>query len=584
MSGLTAIGDNNNETTSSHSTLGANNIQWLTNHLTSLYRKEITEKPTKFNKEMSFENHINELEKYMKIVKVEDDIGKICLLLESLGQAEKDELLFEPEYEENSSSYKWHTTKLRALFPSKGNKTVDLVDLFNLKQQGMSFSDFASSIKSEILKRKYYIDKNDYQKIALKIFLAGFDDNNLSNAIKAQKPQTIGEALDMLKRVKKQESQDKICAANYKQNNETDDLKKQIAYLTQLVLSLQSKMTSLFDNKNERAQLKTTQSLFCKYCKRSGHSESRCRRKEGTDQRPKCYNCNRAGHFARDCRAPRRVNQINWHQGESYGSSFNVNSNNSCQSIDDQPQSVNCAQINSILIDRDEKLELNNSNNTINRQRVHAPRIPKKHTARPFPQQKHYPTDIINDCEYIEGTRSMNSKGCTFSEVLQNAMTIRPTVEHKKDENNRPILSGRLSGTNTNFFMDTGSEINVIDQMYLNRLLNKQVTLCKNSSKVVSCANGSKLKINGSVSLLVQIGPSEKLLNFLVASTLYPKVIIGIHGMQSLSLNIDLKNSEVITQGVRVPFKSRILSESELLQKNGFFLYDRTGVQDKSQV
>ena len=50
-----------------NSTLGAEQIKWLTNHLSSLYRKDITEKPTKFHRNISFSAHILSIEKYMKI-------------------------------------------------------------------------------------------------------------------------------------------------------------------------------------------------------------------------------------------------------------------------------------------------------------------------------------------------------------------------------------------------------------------------------------------------------------------------------------------------------------------------------------
>ena len=35
-----------------NSTLGAEQIKWLKNHLLSLYRKDITEKPTKFHRDI----------------------------------------------------------------------------------------------------------------------------------------------------------------------------------------------------------------------------------------------------------------------------------------------------------------------------------------------------------------------------------------------------------------------------------------------------------------------------------------------------------------------------------------------------
>ena len=112
----------------------------------------------------------------------------------------------------------------------------------------------------------------------------------------------------------------------------------------------------------------------------------------------------------------------------------------------------------------------------------------------------------------------------------------------------------------------------------------KNVTVKNVGNKNVSCANGSKLDIKGSITLRIQIGLSEKLLQFLVCTSIFPQVILGIHGMQSLGMNIHLKNSEIITKGIRVPFIGKINTESVILKKNSKFLLNRTGVQDKVQA
>ena len=218
-----------------NSTLGAEQIKWLTNHLSSLYRKDITEKPTKFHRNISFSAHILSIEKYMKIVNVNDDLGKICILLESLEQPIKDELLFESDYESNASSYSWHVEKLKFLFPSKDNSTTQLTALFNLKQQGRSFQDLSTLIKSEIIMQSSLIGQTERQEIAVKMFLSGL------NAVKVQKPKTLQEAVKLLNAIKVREFSSLTCAANYKQSSESEmaELKKQIAFLTQLVLSMQ---------------------------------------------------------------------------------------------------------------------------------------------------------------------------------------------------------------------------------------------------------------------------------------------------------------------------------------------------------
>ena len=62
-------------------------------------------------------------------------------------------------------------------------------------------------------------------------------------------------------------------------------------------------------------------------------------------------------------------------------------------------------------------------------------------------------------------------------------------------------------------------------------------------------AHGSKMKFVGSLNMPVQVGPSIKLLNLLVTSSVFPPVIKGPHRMKSLHLNIILEKNEVVSQG-----------------------------------
>ena len=56
-------------------------------------------------------------------------------------------------------------------------------------------------------------------------------------------------------------------------------------------------------------------------------------------------------------------------------------------------------------------------------------------------------------------------------------------------------------------FLDTGSEINVINQSFLEKRLNGKYKLNK-CNLGVNCANGSKMNVVGSLNMHVQVGPS----------------------------------------------------------------------------
>ena len=299
-------------------------IKWLTNYLSSLYRKEINQKPPKFDNNGSMQSHIQAMEKYMALVRIDDDLGKICILLESINQSAKDELMFEINYEANASSYDWHVNKLNELFPLKENTTTNLAELYELKQRNLSFNEFATQIKSEILRRSAFIKKDNFQSLALDIFLTGFNDKNLSLAVRAQKPTTLKEALVHVKTLKVKKNEENIpslafVSKNQDNNNEINDLKKQVAYLTQIVLSLRSSITSLSfkNNSSFTDRHHTPRSPYkkkeCSFCNMSGHTIDECFKKgKRTFTNEKvCFICHKKGHIARVCNE-KRVNQINW--------------------------------------------------------------------------------------------------------------------------------------------------------------------------------------------------------------------------------------------------------------------------------
>ena len=66
----------------------------------------------------------------------------------------------------------------------------------------MSFNEFAKIIKSESLRRSAFIKKDNFQSLALDIFLTGFNNKKLSLAVPAQKPTTLKWALIHVKTLK----------------------------------------------------------------------------------------------------------------------------------------------------------------------------------------------------------------------------------------------------------------------------------------------------------------------------------------------------------------------------------------------
>ena len=97
------------------------------------------------------------------------------------------------------------------LFPSSGNNLVELVDIFSIKQEGKSLKNSVREIKNALVN-----SENDRQKIALKVFLKGIDDENLAKAVKIKKLKSIDEALKLASTIK---LSDKIRLNAFDQHN-----------------------------------------------------------------------------------------------------------------------------------------------------------------------------------------------------------------------------------------------------------------------------------------------------------------------------------------------------------------------------
>ena len=537
--------DENTSTSMGAQPVESPEIKWLTNYFTSLYKKEITEKPKSLSRNGNVDLHLKAVEKYIKMVNVSDDLAKICILLDSLEQNIKDELMFEEDYEVYSNFFNYHIKKLKELLPSKNNYTTELINMYDLKQNSLSFFDFALKIKSEILARADCIPKNDQQNEALKVFIEGLNDKNLINALKLQNPNSINEALKILKHINVKESGKESLNINLinrekPQNIEVDELKKQVAYLTQMVMTLRSKVSFLTNSKEKNF----SSNKFCNYCNMAGHNDKECYRKSKQNSYGKqqftpnqnyirtnsfrkgnpnitCYNCNEKGHIARVCQKQKQLNQINWNDNLSQISS-NQNQTNivteTASEIDENFPTVNALHIkNHAIKDKSTSLQAYKPTRKTNRK-----------------NNKIYSKEIENDYKYVMGERKKNSLGRTYKEALQNSMTIEPSASKKN--NNRPVVKGRINEKNSNLFLDTGSQINVIDSKYLqNNFANYKQTACK--LKSVTCANGTKMEIYDSVILDVQIGPQIKSINFLVAKYVYPNIIIGLHMLATCEKN-----------------------------------------------
>jgi len=129
-------------------------------------------------------------------------------------------------------------------------------------------------------------------------------------------------------------------------------------------------------------------------------------------------------------------------------------------------------------------------------------------------------------------------------------------------------VRGVVEGVESMMFFDTGAELNVVDEKFIDELKRKnpclQITRANTS---IRCANDSKMKGLGNVSLDINISGIWTRQIFTVVQGLFPKIIIGIRQMKKSNIVVDPRNDCIWIEDKRAPFVSSVRPLEE--QENG---------------
>ena len=288
--------------------------------------------------------------------------------------------------------------------------------------------------------------------------------------------------------------------------------------------------------------------IQCWNCGKNGHISRFCK----TNQ---CFSCGQMGHEARNCRSRRQTRRVRrvWEdkgdeEWEDCGSDARVSDSSS---HDSDVQSAGLQEIPEVCA---LTIHPNEPNDTV---------VAKiKDTRQITRRSKTYPDYIVELEEFIEGKRS-KKRTC-----LEEEKRVKTTNMAAEKDRNKPLVRGKCEGKQTKLFLDTGAEINVIDEGFLQQLKDQPVRRHK-QSKVIKCANNSRMDTRGWVRLEIQVGGQMKRCKFWVVQSLYPKIIIGIRAMKDMGMAIDPAKECVWVNGKRVQFTARVQPQSLLESDSG---------------
>jgi hypothetical protein len=155
---------------------------------------------------------------------------------------------------------------------------------------------------------------------------------------------------------------------------------------------------------------------------------------------------------------------------------------------------------------------------------------------------------------------------------IRNTAQTLISKSHSELARNKPIVKGFVAGLKSNIFIDSGAEINVIDETYLHDLMknSKNAIKIQPSSSRLNCANGSKMIVKGTTKLSLMIGNTNKIETFTIVNKIFPKVFVGLKSMKSFEMVMHANNSCLTIGNVTIPFISKVESLKSIPnQKNG---------------
>ena len=576
---------------SGDATLGVGEqLKVLEEVIQKLILRDFVTHPQQCKKSVEIKSHLEELENYFKLCKINNDENKVAILFNSITDDMRLEIRCQMEYGGHENDYGWISAKLVELFHPKESGITPLVKLFCIKQKShQSLREFLSEIRIEGYKLLKSMHPEEREKHLIDAFSKGLRNEELKAALGRIEVGTLEEAYRLIKKEKSATEESQMRQMGLSDDNatlnEVRTLKREVAVLQkqlesivtilQGIKTLQKPSYAEMTRKRNNEAVNINHEEYMRQGRRRGQMESKPQTPIIRDMRRqvvqcwtcgenghisrfcsmnKCNNCGRKGHTAWNCRISGRPQNIRQLHEDSWSSDCEPH----VYDDSDQPDFNSEAEENREEADHVNVL----ATAEVDKQQCHKRRNQKQAMQKRV-QTVHYP-DYINEMyEYIQGNRSKKNTRFEENETLI-------TESHSEKARNKPLVRGLCHGRSAKIFLDTGAEINVIDKTFVTQLSREDSFIRINrASKVIRCANNSRLNVEGWTHIRVSVAGLQRKCKFWVIDNLFPKVILGIRAMKDFSIMVDPGKGCIRVGNTSVPFLSSIQSQSVIDQSSG---------------
>jgi hypothetical protein len=583
----------------SSATLGVGEqLKVLEGIIQTLIFRDLVTPPQQCNKAEEIKAHFEQLEKFYRLSKISSEENKVSILFNTITEDMRLEICCQVDFEAHENDYEWIKRKLIELFHPKESEITSLVKLYSIKQKPhQSLREFLSEIRIEGYKLLKGIDAEEREKRLVDAFSKGLRSDEIRAALNTHVVDSLDDAYRLIKKEKCTTDECYTRQINSGNDNEALNeiqnlrkemtiIQKQLQSIVTILQGVKSLQPTYADAVRERrheiapGKDQPRRQIFTRKQEEPKRLSSNARELRRNDFRcwtcgdgghiarfcvmNCCKNCGRRGHASWQCRASRRtlnVRQLQEDQWDSEGElhynehdqDSSTSSPNLCSTPGSEPGEDEIPQIRVLTVE--ETNQHHEDYPQIKTIRGHRRRKPTR-------ERPSYPQYILDLNEYIHGKRS--KKNVRFEE----ADTLI-TKQHSERAKNKPIVQGLCHGKPTKIFLDTGAEINVIDKGLVKQLSDRKVLKINRASKVIRCANNSRLNVEGWVRMSVTLGNQQKECKFWVIDKLFPRIIMGIRAMKDFSVSVDPANDCVWVGGKSVPFLSNIQSQSLYGQVSG---------------